>query len=1358
MSIGDLLRKARKANGWTQADLAAQLGGVVGQQTVSRWEQGRSTPSRENIHTLALLFGADEGAWLNAAGHTLAEIDPAVRPLVSTLPLHELHPDVFERFCADLMQLLHPEADVSLYGSRGHTQDGIDGLITRPDQSRWTFQCKRHQQFGPADVRTAVEAVGVDADKNVLMLSRVASPGAREEIGNHRGWALWDSEDLARKIRHELPVERAVRLVDTYFPGHRQPFLGIAEPGPWLTTDEAYRHLESNDLFKHSWSLVGRQSVLASIQEFATTDTDRIGLLIGRGGLGKSRLLREVARSLESERVEVRFLERSTGLRPEHFETLPSQTGLVIVVDDAHEREDIGALLTGVARRRPGAKILLALRPHGMTTLARDLSLVSAHHIDLPTWKLSDLSPDEARELALEALGDAQPDEVGRRLAAVSTDCPLVAVLGGVLIRDGRLRQDEISSHESIREVVLAAFQDAIASGWAAGDAALRQAVLDAISALQPFRADQPEFRSALEELTGVAFDRALPHIRGLEDSGVLLRRGNAIRVVPDLLGDVVLSRAAVDERSGLDSGYVHRVLGASQGAALDNLLVNIARLDWQTSSGGTRSEAAWEPFFERFRDAGIRGRIQLLKTARRVAYYQPERAIELVGWAMTHPTQELEVADGLLNSIYAPTAQTVMEELPGILRNASYHFDHLPAVLNLLWELARSDERQPNQFSDHPLRVLQDLAGYDDRKPLPYLEAVVDAIERWLASAQPGPWSPFDVAEKLLATEGYDTSFSGHQFTMRPYLIRADVVVSIRERVIDLAIAEARSLDPYRAARGIRAIEAGVRYPHGFFGRQVSQDERDGWTPQFVRTIERLGEIALDPAIDPTVKLAIRHALRWHAEHSTTTTGAAARAAVAAIPDDDVQQLALYVHDGWGHLTDDHDAAEDYREAAERRQRSLTEFVDVLRTRRPPSEILGLLTERLAADAAAFSGEGPSSNPDPLIAELVEQEPQIGILMCHQLAADPGSALRRTGAVALATLARAGQPIAMEMAHLLVEAGLDEEVAHSFGWIRGGRTRLLEGEAPLLARLARHPNPQVRTSIAQGLQALASSSAAAAIELLAEIRFEDSAAVASEVMRGFGTYGQLGWDDVPGPLRERVFAQLTTCPTIEDHRITNALENISKAGQASEVVALLQRRVELAESPDTPDRYDALPFDPASISFAGYEEQVAILREICDWTAEAPDSWRRPELYFHVASSVEGAALDVLDEYVTSGRLEEIETVTRIVADAPKNVTWDRVDFVTRLLHAASRQGEETLRAARSALHRSAVSGVRSGRPGEPYPEDVRQRDTAAAIAANLPRGSVEEAFYLDIESSAVQSIRWSTERDEHLSDGRDW
>ena len=77
-----------------------------------------------------------------------------------------------------------------------------------------------------------------------------------------------------------------------------------------------------------------------------------------------------------------------------------------------------------------------------------------------------------------------------------------------------------------------------------------RQEILKGVAVLQPFRLDQPAFRSALEELTGRAFDQLMPHLRRLEDAGVLTRRGTAIRIIPDLLGDTVLAEACLDLRS----------------------------------------------------------------------------------------------------------------------------------------------------------------------------------------------------------------------------------------------------------------------------------------------------------------------------------------------------------------------------------------------------------------------------------------------------------------------------------------------------------------------------------------------------------------------------------------------------------------------------------------------------------------------------------------------------------------------------------------------------------------------------------------------------------------------------------------
>jgi hypothetical protein len=72
-------------------------------------------------------------------------------------------------------------------------------------------------------------------------------------------------------------------------------------------------------------------------------------------------------------------------------------------------------------------------------------------------------------------------------------------------------------------------------------------------------------------------------------------------------------------------------------------------------------------------------------------------------------------------------------------------------------------------------------------------------------------------------------------------------------------------------------------------------------------------------------------------------------------------------------------------------------------------------------------------------------------------------------------------------------------------------------------------------------------------------------------------------------------------------------------------------------------------------------------------------------------------------------------------------------------------------------ALWGATISGVRSGTPGEPFPETVERRDRSRAIAKDLPAGSIEKRFYTNIAKSAERdSLR---ESDEDLpTDGRGW
>ena len=208
-----------------------------------------------------------------------------------------------------------------------------------------------------------------------------------------------------------------------------------------------------------------------------------------------------------------------------------------------------------------------------------------------------------------------------------------------------------------IRVEIMEAFRDAMIAGMSTGDPQTGREVLNAVAALQPVRIDDDDFRSAMSALAQRRFDQVMPYISGLEAAGILRRRGTSLRIVPDLLGDAILTGASVDTVSGVPVGYLEQVYQAADGTALGNVFINGSRVDWQIQQGN-RGHASlvqplWELLIAQFAQAGIHGRVALLQLLKKVAAFQPGPTLALIRWALANPTQECEPSDHPLARLY---------------------------------------------------------------------------------------------------------------------------------------------------------------------------------------------------------------------------------------------------------------------------------------------------------------------------------------------------------------------------------------------------------------------------------------------------------------------------------------------------------------------------------------------------------------------------------------------------------------------------------------------------------------------------------------------------------------------------------
>ena len=177
-----------------------------------------------------------------------------------------------------------------------------------------------------------------------------------------------------------------------------------------------------------------------------------------------------------------------------------------------------------------------------------------------------------------------------------------------------------------------------------------------------------------------------ISHLRGLEDAGVLLRRGNSFRVVPDLLGDVVLSEACFDERSGVSTGYIERAVEVADAGPRRNIFVNAARIDWKIRhdrpSVPSLTDTLWLALSAEFDAAGILGRRRLVEFVGRVAHFAPRETLALVARAIEAPTDKVEeVSDveAAFLRLHPPSYRDVLRELPPLLRSVGYHLEYLP-------------------------------------------------------------------------------------------------------------------------------------------------------------------------------------------------------------------------------------------------------------------------------------------------------------------------------------------------------------------------------------------------------------------------------------------------------------------------------------------------------------------------------------------------------------------------------------------------------------------------------------------------------------------------------------------------------
>jgi hypothetical protein len=136
---------------------------------------------------------------------SFAAIRPPVQPRLQDLPFNALSWEQFEALCAALIEVQPVTIDCHLYGVQGDHQQGIDIVATQRGvdaYETWAYQCKRYKEYTPSKLEEAAGKMNHPADYYVLMLSIPATAAMRQIADEHANLFLWDSKDIARKLKN----------------------------------------------------------------------------------------------------------------------------------------------------------------------------------------------------------------------------------------------------------------------------------------------------------------------------------------------------------------------------------------------------------------------------------------------------------------------------------------------------------------------------------------------------------------------------------------------------------------------------------------------------------------------------------------------------------------------------------------------------------------------------------------------------------------------------------------------------------------------------------------------------------------------------------------------------------------------------------------------------------------------------------------------------------------------------------------------------------------------------------------------------------------------------------------------------
>jgi hypothetical protein len=1041
----------------------------------------------------------------------------------------------------------------------------------------------------------------------------------------------------------------------------------------------------------------------------------------------------------------------------------------LLIVDDAHR---LGATLADIARtaaRAKSVRLLVATRLAAIKVAESQLSQNGYEERMDPVLRLAKLSPDNMLELAKDVLGE-QHSLQATRLAALAGGCPLLVIIGGALVRSGKLAED-IKDAETFRERVFKGFKEDFLRLLPENKRERTGMLMQILSFISPAPKNE-EFYKMVAETIGCSELQMAQDLDSLQAAGLVLENKEGVRLYPDLFSDAILLDACLDSSKQV-SLLCKTLLSQIPVSRFPAVMRNVAQADWELrtkkETPNSLFEPLWQQFMMGFKEAGWPdneqnltnfwermaehdlhekkpNRSELLSEWAGFAIYLPERTLELAKLAIdtAQPTVGREPSDA--DKQRAARAEVCSALPPMLVPIATWHPLHASQALDLLWSLDFGNEAGSSTMSN-PIAAIAAAASFGVHKPmsfhiLDWLEqkfSEPDGLERirqtpWIVSALLKPFF-----ERMIEHQ-WATSKVLH---VQPIHISVPATRPLRRRALAITEKLLLSNDKFLVTAALPVVNEALSPLYSKFGAAPSPADYEAWRPDRLEALRVIERAISEHKSSPVFLFQLHQILRERADHDfDTEIKAECRRVFDSIPKS-FELDALRVLGSWsGDLLDAEDGP-NFEERLAIANKQWDAFCGEV-AKEAASRFPGArqLCDFIREEKEELAGTNAAFQADAILAPVAALSSAWCISLLQELSTTEDPSLDRS----LWKVLRQGVVIAPNDYRAVVEHvtyhGRPEQACSLMSFLGSKQTHfggLDDFERKILVRLATRPEPTVVSQLAQMIGLHFRNQPAWALTILSLLKQESEDSV-TELLEAMDHLLLSRLDDHTADLIGRCFANAGELLLANSYRIPHLLQNLAQKFPKQLYEHLRDLLNQLPSGESTPRRVrraaESFSLGPMNLSdyVSGEVEKQWKKARAGGSDAEARLALTRLLIWSEGASGTE--QLRKLIEDCQNG--DQLRLAAKIAAVHGSTFVFQLPDFVRVLLT----RGKDLLvtDAIREALFDSACGGGRSFTNGDLNPEYRYIAEKGQDLANRYKDDPVLGPFYRMIVDSERQ------------------